>query len=210
MKYQNDYVLGTYIYLFQIVAVWDARHNMDHYLVMGCLRGVTPDAHSLYLEKRTRFPIRPKETLYRIYRMFAKIWRAILRPPLWERHRQAWISPETWSLIDTRIVARRWKNQWISRVLSRMIKAGLQEDRRRQAANVGSTVDSLLASNPTLIQGTDLDTGLVQGCSGSPPPSKSGHRHNVGRKGRALLAHCTTRRANTSNSGEGGVPGVWI
>ena len=35
--------------------------------------------------------------------------------------------------------------------LSRAIKAALQEDRRKQAAEAGSEMESLLASNPPLI-----------------------------------------------------------
>ena len=38
-----------------------------------------------------------------------------------------------------------------SRSLSRAIKAALQEDRQKQAAEAGSEMESLLASNPPLI-----------------------------------------------------------
>ena len=31
----TNYILGTEIHMFQNVAVRDARHNMDHYLVLG-------------------------------------------------------------------------------------------------------------------------------------------------------------------------------
>ena len=83
--------------------------------------------------------------------MFAELQRAIPRPPWRERHRQSWISPETWSLIDTRIEAHRRKNQRISWSLSRTIKAWIQEDRRRRAAEEGSAVESLLAYDLPLI-----------------------------------------------------------
>ena len=105
-----------------------------------------------HLGSRTRFPIRISDTPYRVDRMFAKLWRAISRPPCQERQRQAWISSKTWSLINTRIVVRRRKDQRSSQALIHAIKARLQEDRRRHAAKAGSTVDSLLASDPPLIQ----------------------------------------------------------
>ena len=72
MRSCTDYILGPYSLLFHHVAVWDARHNTDHYLVMGCLRGAVPDAHLRYFGKRTRFPIRPPATLDRIYFIFSR------------------------------------------------------------------------------------------------------------------------------------------
>ena len=38
VRSQTNYILGTYRHLLQNVAVRDARHNTDHYLVLGCLR----------------------------------------------------------------------------------------------------------------------------------------------------------------------------
>ena len=32
---QTDYILGTYRSLLQNVAVWDPRHNNNHYMVLG-------------------------------------------------------------------------------------------------------------------------------------------------------------------------------
>ena len=107
VRYWAGYILGTYSHLFHNVAVQDASHNTDHYLVLGCLRGATPDAHLRYLGSRTCFPIRPPEIPDRVDRMFSELRRSIPRPPWQDRHRQAWISPETWSLIDTRIVVRQ-------------------------------------------------------------------------------------------------------
>ena len=151
MRSRTNYILGIYSCLFQNVAVRDASHNTDHYLVLGCFRGAAPAAHLHYLGRHTCFPIRPLETLDKIYRIFSELRWSIPRSLLQECHRQACISPETWSLIDTRIAARRRKYQRSSRSLSCEIKAGIQEDRRRRAAESGSEVESLLASNPPLI-----------------------------------------------------------
>ena len=35
------YILGTYFCLFQNISVQKPRHNMDHYLVLRYLRGIT-------------------------------------------------------------------------------------------------------------------------------------------------------------------------
>ena len=139
------------VHMFRNVVIRDARHNTDQCLVMGCLRGDAPAAHSHYPEKRTRLPIRPPATPDRIYHMFAKLRRAIPRPPRRERHHQILTFPETWSLIDIRIEAHRRKDQNISRALIHTIMAGIQEDRRRRAAGAGSMVEYLLASYPSLI-----------------------------------------------------------
>ena len=45
----TDYILDTYSCLFQMVAVRDARHNTDYYLVLGCLRGDATAVRVRYL-----------------------------------------------------------------------------------------------------------------------------------------------------------------
>ena len=76
----TGYILGTESRLFQNVVVRDARHNTDHYLVLGCLRGAAPAARLRSLGNLTRFPIRPMAYLDKAYRMFSELWRAIPRP----------------------------------------------------------------------------------------------------------------------------------
>ena len=152
MGSRTYYILGTDSRLFQNVAVQDARQNTDHYLVMGYLLGAALNTHLNYFGKRTRFPTRPPETLDGIDRMCSELRRAITRPPWKELHFQAWILPETWSLIDTRIEARRQKDQRRSWDLSRTIKAGIQEEMHIWADVAGSKVESLLASELPLIQ----------------------------------------------------------
>ena len=125
---------------------------MDHELVVGCLCGAAPVTHSRYLGNRTRLPIRPPATPDRVDRMFAEFRRAIIRTPWRERHRQAYISPDIWSLIDNRIAARRRQEQRRSWSLNRTMKAGIQEDRRIRAAEAGSAVESLFQSYPPLIR----------------------------------------------------------
>ena len=117
---------------------------------LGCLRGSGPALHFSYLGKNTRPPIRPPATLDKADRTFAEIRGAIPNHPQKERHCQAWISPETWSLIDTRTAARRQGDQRSSWDLAHAINIALQGDRHRWAGEVGSEVESLLASNPPL------------------------------------------------------------
>ena len=128
---RTNYIIGTDSRLFQNIVVWDARHNTEHYLILGFLRGAAPAANLHYLGKHTLLPIIHLATLDKSDQMFAELRRAITSPSptLRERHRQAWISPETWSLIDTRIEARHWGGQWSSWDLTHAIKAALQGDR---------------------------------------------------------------------------------
>ena len=79
--------------------------------------------------------------------MFAEIWKAIPSLPWQDYHYQAWISPETWSLINARVEACLQGCQHSSQALARTIKAGLQGDRCRRATKAGLAVESLLASN---------------------------------------------------------------
>ena len=91
----TDYIMGTDSCLFQNVAVWNARNNTDHYLILGCLCGSAPAAHLRYLRRCTRLSIRPPATPDKEDHMFADPQRAIPRHPWRKRHRQAWISPKT-------------------------------------------------------------------------------------------------------------------
>ena len=38
---RTDYILVSNRCIFQTVAVWDPRHNYDHLMVLGCLRGAS-------------------------------------------------------------------------------------------------------------------------------------------------------------------------
>ena len=45
VRSQMDYILGTDRHLFLNVSVRDPRHNTEHYMVLGCLHGVTLREH---------------------------------------------------------------------------------------------------------------------------------------------------------------------
>ena len=49
VMFLTDYLFGTDCRLFQNVSVRDSRHNCDHYIVLGCLRGASHREHSRYL-----------------------------------------------------------------------------------------------------------------------------------------------------------------
>ena len=152
VRSRTDYILVIDLRLLQNVTFRDELHNTDHYLVLGCLYGAAPAAHSQYLGKRKRFPIKPPPTLDRINRLFTELRGAITKPTQRGHLRQVWISPETWRLIDTRIAARQNGDQHNSRALSRTIKDIIQEDQCRRVAEAGSAVESLHTSDTPLIQ----------------------------------------------------------
>ena len=103
--------------------------------------------------------------------MFSKLQMEITRTPQQECHCQAWIFPETLSLIDTSNAARQCKDQRISWALIRTIKARIQEDRHRRSEESGSTVESLLASDPPLIQEAWIQMqGWYRAAVDLPPP----------------------------------------
>ena len=136
MRSWNDYILGTHIRLFQKIAVRDARRNTDHYIVLGCLCRAAHVAHYRCLGRRTCLSMRPPSTPDKADHMFADFQQAILSPHWWERHRQAWISPETSSRINARIEARRCRDKRSSRYLVCTVKARIQGERRRRAATI--------------------------------------------------------------------------
>ena len=66
-----------------------------------------------------------------------------------EQHRNAWISDETWKLVDERVSMRREpRAQTRMRRLGRSIKASLKGDRRRRVEEAGKAVEALLGEDP--------------------------------------------------------------
>ena len=53
---RTDYLLGTDRRLYQNMLFWDVHHNLDHYLVLGCLWGAPAREHVRYLGNKSRFP----------------------------------------------------------------------------------------------------------------------------------------------------------
>ena len=66
-----------------------------------------------------------------------------------EQHRNAWISEETWKLLDERVTMRRKpRARTEMRSLGRAIQASLKGDRRRRVEEAGSAVEALLKEDP--------------------------------------------------------------
>ena len=107
IKYRTDCLLGTDRSLFRKVAVRDPRHNSDHYMVVGHIRGGLAREQVQYIRGRRRMPLLPPKEPTREDELFGDIRRAVPKPHEREKHRNAWISDETWRLADERVSARR-------------------------------------------------------------------------------------------------------
>ena len=80
--------------------------------------------------------------------------RAVPKAQPREARLNAWISEETWRLINKRVSARRdaRKRQAVKRKLGRPIKVSLAADQKRRADKAGAKVESLVKVDPPLIQ----------------------------------------------------------
>ena len=58
-----DYILGMERHMFQNVSIWDPRNNTNHYMVLGCLRGMTLREHQRYIGSQTRLPLYPPQAI---------------------------------------------------------------------------------------------------------------------------------------------------
>ena len=76
-------------------------------MVLGYLRGESAKDLTGYLRKACRFPLRPlrREILLAPDKLFSDLKNHILKPPMRERVRRAWIYDETWAAIDARVTA---------------------------------------------------------------------------------------------------------
>ena len=82
--------------------------------------------------------------------IFASLRRAVPKPHARDRHKNAWISEETWRLIDERVSARRVTGVHMSiRKLGRAIRASLRGDRKRRVESAGQEVETLLGKYPS-------------------------------------------------------------
>ena len=77
IRYRTDYLLGTDRSLFRNVAVRDPRHNSDHYMVVGQLRGGTAREHAQYIKGRRRLPLLPPKEPTRDDKLFRDLRRAV-------------------------------------------------------------------------------------------------------------------------------------
>ena len=94
-------------------------------------------------------PLIPPREPTREDTLFGDLRRAVPKPHKREQHRNAWISDETWKLVDERVLARRRPRvQARLRRLGRAVKASLKGDRRRRVEEAGKAVEALLGEDP--------------------------------------------------------------
>ena len=81
---RKDYTLRTDHRLFQNVAIWDLQHHLNHYMVLGCLRGDPAKDLTDYLCKARRFPLWPIrcDLAFASDKVFSELKTQILKPPL--------------------------------------------------------------------------------------------------------------------------------
>ena len=149
-----DYILGTDRRLFGNVAVRDPRHNSDHYMVLCCLPSASLKGHKRYLGGRKRWPVRPPSKPTRVDLLFAALRRDVLTAQPHKARGNAWISEETWRLVDKRVSARQDPRygQAFKQQLRRAVKASLAADRKRRTEKAGAEVEALVKADPPLIQ----------------------------------------------------------
>ena len=107
VRSRTDYLLGTDRSLFRNVSVRDTRHNTDYFMVVGCLRSAPARDHARYIKGRRKMPLRPPTEPTREDGIFKALRRAVPELHKREKHKNAWISEETWKLIDAIVSARR-------------------------------------------------------------------------------------------------------
>ena len=177
MRSRTDYILGTDRRLFKNVSVRDPRHNSDHYMVLGCLPNAPLSETKRYLGGRKRWKVRPPTEPSRPDTLFAALRRAVPRSKPREARKNAWISAETWRLIDER-VSTRWDPRYGKadrRQLTKEIMASLAQDRRRRAEEAGAEVEDLMKADPPLIQEAwyRLQGWYKAAVDCAPPPARA-------------------------------------
>ena len=92
VRYRTSYILGTDRHLLQNVSVLDPRHNTDHYLLLGCIFGVTQREHQRYLGSHTQLPLYPPKCPSLEDSIFASLRKAVPNKSVCEHVHASWIS----------------------------------------------------------------------------------------------------------------------
>ena len=89
----TDYIMGSDRRIFQSVAVRDPRHNSDHLMVVGSLRGAFPREHYHYLRSRTLLPLHPPgfQTRIQAEKMFTELRHAVPKTDKRRESHNLWI-----------------------------------------------------------------------------------------------------------------------
>ena len=153
VRSRTGYILGTDRCLFRNVAVQDPPHNSDYYMVLGCLLSASLTEHKRYLGGRKWWPVRPPEKRTRADQLFAALRRAVPKVQPREARQNAWISEETWRLVNERVSARQDPRygRAFKRKLGREGKASLAADQKRRADEAGAEVEALMKADPPLV-----------------------------------------------------------
>ena len=105
--------------------------------------------HIRYIAGRRIIPLTPPKQPTREDSLFGNLRRAVPKPKPREQHRNAWISEETWKLVDERVTMRRKSRARTGmRRLGRAIQSSLKGDQRRRVEEAGLAVESLLKEDP--------------------------------------------------------------
>ena len=154
VRSRTDYILGTDCHLFGNVFIRDLRHNLDHYMVLGCLTSASLTEHKRYLGGRKRWQVRPPTKPTQVDKLFSALRGAVPKAQRRAARRNMWKSEETWRLINKRVSVRQdpRKGQAIKRQLGRAVKAILAADRKWITEEAGAEVEALVGADPPLIQ----------------------------------------------------------
>ena len=71
------------------------------------MRSATTQDHARYIKGIRKMPLKPSSEPTREDEIFVALWRAVPKPHEQDKHTNAWISDETWRLVDERVSARR-------------------------------------------------------------------------------------------------------
>ena len=105
--------------------------------------------HIRYIAGRRRLPLTPPKRPTREDSLLGDLRRAVPKPQPRDQHRHAWISKETWKLVDERVTMRRKPRARTGmRRLGKAIQVSLKGDWRWRVEEAGSAVEALLKEDP--------------------------------------------------------------
>ena len=146
-------------------------------MVLGCLPCAPLSKTKRYLGGRKRWLVRPPTEPSRTDTLFAALRGAVPKPTPREARRNAWISAETWQLIDERVSTRRDPRygQADRRRLGKEIKESLAQDIRRRTEETGAEVEAMMKADPPLIQEAwyRLQGWYKAAVDCAPPPARA-------------------------------------
>ena len=138
-----DHILTNRTSVFANCQLKQPRFDTDHNILVGTLRLSSLRHHRRYVRSRSVFPrkrLKQSEQSH-VDTLHAELAKLAESKGATDGRSNLWISSNTWALMDRRVNARRRGDSQLVKDLGRLIRKGLNADRKARTARVAGVIE---------------------------------------------------------------------